>query len=126
MATETETKGIVAQHRDRMENDSAYRDAALTAPADVRGKYLTNTAPTTGAADRDAPADEDIASTVQRPRPIDGPVADGDRAAAEGGEDKYTALAGQDLEDAVRDADIEGRSSMSADEKRAALRAKGW
>lgn len=116
---ETETQGVLAQHHDRMENDPAYREAALTPPADTRGKYLTNTAPTVGAADRSAPADPIIASTVQRPRPSDGSVADGDRNIDE---DQYASLSGEDLDNAVRDADIPGRSSMTADQKRQALR----
>jgi hypothetical protein len=64
-------KGVLAQHADRMENDKAYREAALTAPAPVRGKYLTNTAPTQPAADSSATARKAERTEVQRARPID-------------------------------------------------------
>lgn len=37
--------------------------------------------------------------------------------------DEYDELTGEDLDEAVRKADVEGRSTMTADEKRAALRA---
>lgn len=43
-----------------------------------------------------------------------------------GGGDAIDGLKGEDLENAVADADIEGRSSMSADEKRQALRDAGY
>lgn len=114
-----EVKGVLAQHRDLMENDSDYREAALTAPAPVRGKFLTNTAPTLGQADRTAEADVAVASEVQRPRPIDN---DPGMSETTGLDDGIDALAGEDLDKAVADADIAGRSSMTAEEKRAALR----
>lgn len=63
--------GVLEQHRERMQNDPEYRDAALTAPHPIRGKYLTNTAPTAFAADRSEPAGPAVAGQVQEPRPID-------------------------------------------------------
>lgn len=70
-ATPPEGAGVLTQHRHRIENDKAYREAALTAPAPVRGKFLTNTVPTTGQADRSADAKKTEASKPQRDRPID-------------------------------------------------------
>lgn len=103
---------VLQEHRDRMENDKAYREAALTAPAPVRGKYLTNTAPTKPQADSDAEADLATRSEPQESRPIDSSLAAMDP----------DSLAGDALDEAVRDADIEGRSEMTADEKREALK----
>lgn len=98
--------GVLQQHRDRMENDPAYRRAALAinpegAGGAALGKYLKTDAPTSLSVHRqDAGAG---AATTSDTSWIDD-------------------LAGDDLDQAVRDADIEGRSSMNADEKRAALR----
>lgn len=102
----TENLGVLGQHRARSENDPAYREAAMTAPSitdktGISAKYLPNTAPTKLSADQ------------------------GKATAASDGPDKYDELTGDDLEQAVRDADIEGRSGMTADEKRQALRDKG-
>ena len=90
MAKNTKTEepaGVIGKHRHRMENDPDYREAALTAPAPIRGKYLTNTAPTKpqaqgadNAADDEASAlateppvaaDPVVASESQRERPSD-------------------------------------------------------
>lgn len=76
MATKTmpDNLGVLGQHRWRMENDDAYREATLTAPAPVRGKYLPGTSPTKAKADdktRAAEEKADTAGTVQRARPID-------------------------------------------------------
>lgn len=59
-------KGVIAQHRERIANDKAYRDAALTPPLGARGKYLTNTAPTILAADRSKDAKRTEATKPQR------------------------------------------------------------
>lgn len=58
--------GAVGLHRWRMENDSEYADAALTAPIGTRGKYLTNTAPITPLADRDKAAKKNERTEAQR------------------------------------------------------------
>lgn len=88
------THGVIAQHRDRMENDETYRNAALSIDPDGPG----------GAAlGKSLPSHEPTSLSVHRTDDID-------------------QLAGDDLDQAVRDADIEGRSTMTADEKRAALR----
>lgn len=100
-----EPKGVLAQHRERSENEPAYREAAMNAPSitdktGISAKILDGTAPTVPAArhaDAEAPADETSG-------------------------DEYDALSGEELDAAVRDADIPGRSSMTADEKRQALR----
>lgn len=94
--------GVLKQHRDRMENDPAYRKAALSINPDgaggaALGKHLASDAPTSLSVDQG-------------------------RAGTASGRDRYDELSGDELEQAVRDADIEGRSTMTADEKRAALR----
>lgn len=88
--------GVLKQHRDRMENDKAYREAALSINPDgaggaALGKYNETDAPTSLSVDQQS-------------------------------SDKYADLTGDDLDKAVADANIEGRSSMTADEKRQALR----
>jgi hypothetical protein len=65
------SQGVLKEHHDRMANEPAYKTATLTAPAHVRGKYLTNTAPTTGKANRTATANAAKRSTTQRARPSD-------------------------------------------------------
>lgn len=78
MATKTmpDNLGVLGQHRWRMDNDPGYRDATLTAPAPVRGKFLPGTSPTslsTTGSDKLTAQEEkaDTAGTVQRARPID-------------------------------------------------------
>lgn len=80
--------GVVAQHRERMENDERYRKVALTPPSTKRH--------------HNSQSQTDFAG------------------------DAIDQLAGDDLDQATRDADIDGRSSMTADEKRDALRAAGY
>lgn len=63
--------GVLGTHRERMADDESYRDAALESPHSTRGKYLTNTAPTVGKADRDEEADDSVRSEVQEPRSFD-------------------------------------------------------
>lgn len=67
MPTKTKAKpeGVLAKHRDRMKNDDEYRDAALTAPIGVRGKFLTTTAPNAMTA-TDTKANKTEASKAQR------------------------------------------------------------
>lgn len=91
--------GVLQQHRDRMANDEEYRRAALSINPDgaggaALGKYNESDAPTSLSVDQ----------------------------ASKTTADPYADLSGDALEDAVREADIPGRSSMTADEKRAALR----
>lgn len=103
--------GVLQQHRDRMANDERYRRAALAinpegAGGAALGKYLKTDAPTSltihqGDTTRSA-STSGTSTTV--------------------GSINWDELAGDDLDQAVKDADIPGRSSMTADEKRAALR----
>lgn len=91
--------GVIEQHRTRAAEDSAYRESHLTPPGLKRGPANTET---------------EAEAKVLALAPSDRPGNSGD---------DIDDLTGDDLENAVRDADIAGRSSMTADEKRAALRA---
>lgn len=91
--------GVLEQHRERMENDEAYRKVALTPPST---KHHHNSQERTLFGEK---------HSEDRDQDATDPIAD---------------LAGDDLDQAARDADIEGRSSMTADEKRNALRNAGW
>lgn len=90
----TDIGGVLKQHRTRLEDDDAYRESALTPPGGEPSKFLDTDAPTSLSADQ----------------------------AGSGSGDDIDALAGDDLDAAVRDADIEGRSDMTAEQKRQALR----
>lgn len=108
MPTVTQHLGVLGQHRERLDTDPDYRAAALTAPSiadktGIHAKYLERTAPT-------VPANRHDTALVQETGGA-GPT----------GED-IDNLKGDALDKAVADANIEGRSSMSADEKRDALR----
>ena len=97
-----ESKGVLAQHRDRSANETDYHDAAMTAPSitdktGISAKYLPGTAPTVPAARHGSDANTSTS-------------------------DQYADLKGDALDQAVKDAGITGYSSMSADEKRQALR----
>lgn len=96
--------GVLTQHRERLANDPDYRDAALTAPSitdktGISAKYLPRTVPT-------VPANRHNTALVAETQSDTG----------------IDDLKGDALERAVTDANIEGRSTMTADEKRAALR----
>lgn len=99
-------QGVLAQHRDRLANDPDYRDAAMNAPSitdktGISAKYLERTAPTVGANRQNT----DLVNET-------GSLSDQD----------IDDLKGEALDKAVADANIEGRSAMTADEKRDALR----
>lgn len=127
---DTDKQGVLEQHRDRLDNDPDYRDAALTPPSPtdkvgISAKWLEGTAPTTpAAADLDAPA----AMVVNDPHPeLSDPGQPGNPGTTaepsdQDSNDEYDQLKGEDLDKAAADAEIEGRSTMTADQKRAALR----
>ena len=127
----TERKGVIAQHRDRMDNDPEYREAALTPPATIRGKHLSNDAPTSLTVHNDAStagAGKQVqdghvirASDATNPLLTDA-VPTSLSADANFSSVDVDSLKGEALDQAVADADIEGRSTMTADEKRKALR----
>jgi hypothetical protein len=89
--------GVVQQHRERMENDETYRKVAMTPPSTKR-HHNSQERTDLGESYTETPSQDDA----------------------------IAALAGDDLEQAVKNADIAGRSTMTADEKRAALRNAGY
>lgn len=113
--------GVLAQHHDRMANDDRYRKAALSINPDgpgggALGKYLKSDAPTS-LTDPDA-----IDSNPIPPSAPGANMVDQTNSATVTSTDAIDELSGDELDQAVRAANIEGRSSMTADEKRAALR----
>ena len=106
--------GVLKQHRDRMENDERYRESALSidpnGPGGASlGKANASDVPTSLSVHDDQGSDVDETAGV----------AGRDTVQTD---DDIDNLAGEDLEQAVRDADIAGRSEMTADEKRQALK----
>ena len=86
-------EGVLEQHRRRMEEDEAYRRAALSIDPNAPGGGALGKA-----------NDSDIPTSLS----VD--------------QSNVDDLAGEELDKAVAEANIEGRSSMTADEKRKALR----
>lgn len=122
-----DNKGVLAQHRDRMQDDPDYRASALTPTVSIRGKHLDTTAPTslTAHADNHGDGAQVTAGHTERASDTTNPAlvtATPTALTADEGTDSIDQLKGDALEQAAADADIEGRSTMTADEKRAALR----
>lgn len=125
-------RGVLEQHRERLATDPEYYAAAMTAPSitdktGISAKYLDGTAPTVPAAraEREAAGTETpTGMIVNPPHPeLSNPgQPGGDAAPAAAAPDEYDELKGDALDQAVADADIKGRASMTADEKRQALR----
>jgi len=132
-----EPKGVLAQHDDRLASDPKYRESALTPPAEVRGKYLDDTAPlsTSAHAEHHGAGVQVISGHTERISDATNPAlteavptalsVDGGGLHISGSSsstDDIAELKGDELDQAVKDAGIEGRSTMTADEKRDALR----
>jgi hypothetical protein len=124
-------KGVLAQHRDRMNEDDDYRKAALTAPVVVPPEnYVDQDYPPATGKSTNGDGHGDMYPQVKQAgrqkstadKPAGGIDASDTPASAPAEGDKYDDLTGEDLDKAVAEADIEGRSSMTADEKRQALR----